>query len=268
MTSGLTSTRQRCQNNDCHRHINGRHLERSFHRMQAARIRVSHRRVPVWQANVRVRLSHRRFERHTAPIVAQTVCLASERTRSAVTPPSHSPDRCANCRFGKRTYARSAVTPPVRASHSPDRCANCRFGKRVRLPHRLFERRTAMIVAQTVGLARELTRSAVTPPVRASHSPDRCANCRFGKRAYTFGCHTACSSVAQPRSLCKLLVWQTSVHVRLSHRSVAQPRSLCKLSVWQENVRVRLSNRLRTVGLVSERTRSAIKPLVRQAHRQ
>ena len=187
--------------------------------------------------NVHVRLAHRLFERRTAPIVAQTVGLARELTRSAVTPPvraSHSHDRCTNCLFGKRTNAfgshtagfdrrtapiiaqtvglankltRSPVTPPVRASHSHDRCTNCLFGKRTNAfsSHTAgFERRTAPIVAQTVGLASELTRSAVTPPVRASYSHDRCTNCLFGTRTDTFGSHTAGSSVAQPRSLCKL----------------------------------------------------------------
>ena len=165
MTSGLTSTRQRCQDNDYHRHINGRHLERSFHHVRVARIRVS----------------NSLFERRTAQSVVKTVGLASERTRSA-------------------------ITPHVRASHSHDRCANCRFGKRTYAFDCLFERRTAQIVVKTFGLASERTRSAVTPPVRASHSADLCVNVWFGKRTYAFGCQTASSSVAQPRSLCKLSV--------------------------------------------------------------
>ena len=136
---------------------------------------------------------------------------------------------------------RLAVTPHVRASHSHDRCANCRFGKRTyafgcHTTGSSAAQRTSVV--QTVGLAIERTRSTVTPPVRASHSADRCVNFWFGKRTYAFGCHTA--------------GW-----------SVAQPRSLCKLSVWQENVRVRLPNRWLTVGLASERTRSALKQKVR-----
>ena len=77
--------------------------------------------------------------------------------------------------------------------------------------------------------------STVTLQVRASHSADRCANCRFGKRAYAFSCQTAGTQ----------LVWKANVPVQLSRRRFERNRkeALCKLSVWLENVSVWLSHR-------------------------
>ena len=209
----------------------------------------------IWQANIRVRLSHRRFERRTAQIVVQN----SERTRSAVTPPvreSHSADRCANCRFGKRTYAFCCHTASSSGAHKT-RCANCRLASertrsavcssvaqrrslcklsvwqanvRVRLSHL---RCTVQSVVQTVGLANERTRSA---PVREVHSSERCANCRFGKRRSPVTPPVRASHSADRCANCRFgkrtyafgcqtagaqLVWKANVRVRRLNRRFA-----------------------------------------------
>ena len=119
-------------------------------------------KLSVWQANVRC---------HTANVAhPQSLCKLSVWQASVYT-------------FGCHTACSSVAQP-----RSLCKLSVWQANVRVPLSHRLFERRTATIVMQTVGLASERTRSAVTPPVRASHSHDRCANCRFAKRTYAFAC--------------------------------------------------------------------------------
>ena len=169
----------------------------------------------------------------------QTVGLTSERTRSAVTPPvraSHSHDRCANCRFGKR---RSAVTPPVRASHSHDRCAKCRLGKRTyafgcHTADSSAAQRTSVV--QTFGLAIERTRSTVTPPVRTSHSADRCVNLWFGKRTYARSSITPLVRASHSHDRCANCRFRKRMYAFGFQTTGAQ-------LVWQANVRVRRLNR-------------------------
>ena len=81
----------------------------------------------VWRTNVSIRLSHQLFECYTTQSVAQTFGLASERTRSAVTPPVPAPHReQALCKLSVWQ-----MNVRVRLSHpSAAQSANCRFGKR------------------------------------------------------------------------------------------------------------------------------------------
>ena len=141
MTSGFTSTRQRCQNNDYDESV-----------------------------EQTVRLASERTRSAAAHSVERySVGLAREHKRSAMTLPVRAPhgDR-ALCKLSvcqAKVRVRLHVTLPVRAANREG--ALCKLlvwqaNVRVRLTHRRFERRTAQIVVQTVGLAKERTHSAVT----------------------------------------------------------------------------------------------------------
>ena len=211
-------------------------------------------KLSVWQANVCVRLSHRRFqwctalsivqtvglgrelshrrfERRAAQIVAQTVRLANERTCSAVPLTFRALHR-------ERALCKLSVW---------------QVNVRVWLSHRQFERRTAQIVVQTVALARECMCSAVklrvrswfaskhtlSPPFRVAKQrrsivqtvglarehvrsvvkpPVRASHSTDRCANCRFGCHIAGSSVAECRALCKLSVCKANIRIRLSHR--------------------------------------------------